>query len=281
MGCVLADYPGLRNFIVGFDVAGDERSSAPRRFLSAYQHLQLLQQHYRTTRPHSPIQLGWTYHAGEDYDDLLTALRYIDEVDALLLGKDGGRIGHALALGEPPARFYQRRQGQSELELGTHLLDLVWAWGRLIEARQTDDIPWLEKRFTYYLLLIGQKQTLDYSISDSLDKCYRAMNLPKHHCLGCDPGSYELNAINNIDADYSENRLLTILGLENGAKTMISVQAEPTWLDFCSRLQNLLRNHLAMRPVCIEANPTSNLIIGDYNHYYELPIPFGMITEWH
>lgn len=268
LGCVLRDFPYLRHFIVGLDVAGDERNSPPRRFCRAYHHLQQLQQNYRASSYHPPIQLGWTYHVGEDYGDLLTSLRHLDEVDSLLLGRDGGRLGHALALGEPPARFYQRRNGQSELAVGTHVLDMVWAWGRLIEARVTDDIQWLEARITKFLDT-PQATNRKRNIKDSFDRCYRAMGLQERNSKGASPFS--------LDPDdhqrFSEQYLLKKLQLSHNPLAIISIDGDQAWVAFCARLQMLLRQHLAMRPVCIEANPTSNLVIGNYTHYHELPYP--------
>ena len=130
LGSVLRDYPALRPFIIGLDAAGDERASPPRVFAKAYRHLKELEGRHRTTAGTPCIRLGRTFHVGEDADNLVTALRHIDEVAALLLGDEGGRLGHALALGEDPARYYQRRGGETEPSLGSHLLDLVWPSGK-------------------------------------------------------------------------------------------------------------------------------------------------------
>jgi len=62
--------------------------------------------------------LGWTCHVGEDVDDLLTGLCHLDEVATLLLGPEGGRLGHALTLGEDPVCFYRKRGGRDRATLG-------------------------------------------------------------------------------------------------------------------------------------------------------------------
>lgn len=172
LGRVLRDYPEIRRFVVGLDAAGDERSSAPRVFLRALNYLKCVQAHNRGPHDAPLIRLGWTFHVGEDFDDLLTALRHIDEVASLLFGDQAGRLGHALALGEDPRRFYARRNGASEPDIGSHLLDLVWAWGRLADAHETQHNLWIENRVRDlgFRSRVGTPRIAD---------CYRAMSLDR------------------------------------------------------------------------------------------------------
>lgn len=239
LGGVLRDYPALRPFIVGLDAAGEERASPPRVFAKAYRHLKELEKRHRTTAGTPRIRLGRTFHVGEDVDDLMSALRHIDEVAALLLGEEGGRLGHALALGEDPARYYQRRGGETAPSLGSHLLDLVWAWGGLADARLPDHCPWLENR----VVKLGGR-------ADRLERCYRSMAEP---------------------AAYSEVDLLSKLGFEGNAGEPAVCRADKRWLALVGEMQRLLRRRLEKQRICIEANPTSNLLIGGYAAYEELP----------
>lgn len=271
LGCVLHDFPELRKFIIGLDVAGDERSSPPRRYVSAYQHLSKLQKSHRSKCPETPIRLGWTYHVGEDYADLMTALRHIDEVDSLLLGQDGGRFGHALALAAVPSEFYHRRNNQTEVSLTTHLLDLVWAWGRITENRNQEEALWLEARVT--ALLENHRLGTSQTSNDFLTKCYQAMTLQSRINQSYSPFTPESSILKPPTTPYLESELLKFLPLFIENQTMISVQADSAWLTLCTSLQQQLRKHLAMRPVCIEANPTSNLIIGAFGQCRHLPYP--------
>ena len=248
LGCILRNFPNLRPYIIGFDTAGDERNRPPRNFAGAYWMLRVLQQNYRPQPAEPPIRLGWTYHVGEDFADLLTALRHIDEVYNLLLYPEGGRLGHALALGENPERFYQRRGGQSELCLGAHLLDLVWAHGCLVEEQDNEYIAWLEARIDNLL-----DQGLERK--SNIHGCYIRMGLGG----------------NRSAKHLLENELLNALGFSGCQKTTIAVDANRQWMEICWRLQNRLRRQLARQPICIEANPSSNLLIGGYQHYSQLP----------
>ncbi|MGH8497229.1 MAG: hypothetical protein ACRERV_00200 [Methylococcales bacterium] len=247
LGRVLLGFPGIRPFVVGLDAAGDERKSAPRVFIDAFRNLQNLQARHRDPSGSPLIRLGWTFHVGEDVDDLLTGLRHIDEVTSLLLGDAGGRLGHALALGENPSRFYQIRGGGTEPLLGSHLLDLVWAWGRLSDARQTEHCDWIENRIRALGFAARKDQP---RIAD----CYRAMSLDQSP-----PDS------------FSEQELLAILDFQMDATRPVQCIADPMWIELVSRLQQLLRKRLTTKPVCIAANPSSNLLVGGYSCYAELP----------
>lgn len=241
----LKEFPHFRPFVVGFDGAGKERNAVPRDFLQAFHSVQQLVEHHRPAPGLPPIRLGFTYHVGEDVVDLLTGLRHIDETASLLLPRSvGGRLGHALALGDDPERFYGNRGYQTEPALGAHLLDLVWAWGRLSETDGASRCQKLQRRISS---LSG------HSIDERrIARCYEEMGLeaPAPPCLEAD--------------------LLKVLNVENAASPVV-VQADEDWRKLIRELQALLQRRLALRRICIEANPSSNLIIGGYSDYAQLP----------
>lgn len=247
---LLNGYPGLRRYVVGIDAAGDERRAAPRVFAKAFRQLRRCEQKLRPHPEHPSMRLGWTYHAGEDADDLLTSLRHIDEVARLLLPKASpARLGHALLLGEPPERFYQRHHGEVEVMLGPHLLDLVWAQGRLGEDRHPEHVAWLRHR----IVQLASKETR----VPRIERCYEAMEMDGD---GGEP--------------KTETELLRILHFtfkEDNAHKPLTLFASQDWIEMAGLLQQELRESLTRRRISIEANPTSNLIIGGYSHYRDLP----------
>lgn len=249
LGNVLATYPDLRSVIIGIDAAGDERRSHPRIFGRAFDCLNDLQRRHRVHHGEPAIALGKTFHVGEDADDLLTGLRHIWEVTNLLLGGSGGRLGHALALAEDPRRFYRRRGGETEPILGSHLLDIVWAWGCLGECSESHHLSWLEQRV----------RELSGAEEGCMRDCFRDMSI----CRSGDPKPIP-----------SEPELLATLLPSPGALDLelpVPVSGDERWLDLVDSLQSFLRRHLRFQRLCIEANPTSNLIIGGYRRYEELP----------
>jgi hypothetical protein len=68
-----------------------------------------------------------------------------------------------------------------------------------------------------------------------------------------------------------ESELLQELGFEGDSEAPITLNIGPQWIELVATLQQLVRERLAHRRVTIEVNPTSNLIIGGYRDYAELP----------
>ena len=78
--------------------------------------------HDRTLSPDIHV----TYHAGEDFLDLVDGLRAIDEAVRFLALQRGDRIGHGLALGVEPAIHYRFKGRNIVLPKQVRLDDLVW-----------------------------------------------------------------------------------------------------------------------------------------------------------
>lgn len=75
--------------------------------------------------------LGKTYHAGEDFLDVVDGLRAIDEAIRFLNLDCGDRIGHALALGVNVAEWYQGKGCQISLSTQDHLDNIAWMYHAL------------------------------------------------------------------------------------------------------------------------------------------------------
>jgi hypothetical protein len=266
----LGRYPGLRPFLVGVDAAGAERKSTPRVFGTAFRRLQHDLETFRAEPGCPPTRLGWTFHVGEDVEDLLTGLRHLDEAASLLLPRgEGGRLGHALALADDPRRFYQRRGGRTEPTLGTHLLDLVWAWAGLRQEGLGGERRWVEQRI----------RELCPGFEPRIFACSRAMELtpisagrPARPAEAPDPEGpilLETELLARLCAEPPPAALEASRSEELGHR--LTVTADRHWLELTEKLQELLRERLARMRLCIEANPTSNLLIGGFADYGELP----------
>ncbi len=253
MKALLAAHPGLRRVVVGVDVTGDERNQPPRTLAPV---LGLARDKVRAHRARSGrprLRMGWTYHVGEDAWDLLSGLRHVDEVASHVLPAAGGRLGHGLALCDPPRRFYGARDGFTEPTLGAHLLDLVWAWGRLRAAPHPAHgalVRFVEER------LAGLLGGLD---GDRLTACWQAMAFGRR---GDEPDRKLA----------SEAELLGALAEDPGLGEGVVVEGlAPEWLRLIERLQAVSRARLSRRPITVEINPTSNVIIGAFGDYRHLP----------
>jgi hypothetical protein len=247
---ILLGYPGLRPLVVGLDAAGNERLAPPRVFAEAFQTIHSLVATHRIVSGQRPIRLGFTYHVGEDVVDFLTGLRHLDEAASLLLPSEaGGRLGHALVLGDDPRRFYTSRGLQTEPPFGAHLLDLVWAWGRLTDADGLGGNP--EGLFRRIAALMPETRV---ELSD-LARCYRKMELE-----------------GPSEQPPSEKALLDDIGFQGDAGQPVPTPATEEWLRQLQLLQQILQRRFSLRRITIEANPTSNLVIGGFQSYADLPV---------
>lgn len=71
--------------------------------------------------------LSATYHAGEDFMDLIDGLRAIDEAVQFLEMSTGERIGHAMALGVSAPEYYNLKNNKVVLRKQDYLDNIVWA----------------------------------------------------------------------------------------------------------------------------------------------------------
>jgi len=268
LGFFLKAFPGLRPFVVGIDAAGKERGTAPRDFARAYALMQDFQQRFRSGRNKPKIWLGYTYHVGEDVDDFLIGLRHVDEVVHMLHPATGGRVGHGLILAEDPTRFYFSRGGRTHPPFKDYLLSLVWAWGcfnRIPDPKEA-------KRIRHLV------DSLNLSITHSqLFNCFKKMN-EKEPCHF--PTTDLVNALASQKCAVSEAKLLATLGLASDLPEHITVYAEEEDFAWLRSLQTMLLEKLAKKAVWIEVNPSSNLLMGGYQSYRELPyrkmVDFGL-----
>lgn len=123
----------LRHRIRGIDCASQEIGCSPEVFAKAYRILRGYRDSDILMRPifHSqPFSLSATYHAGEDFLDILSALRAIDEAISFLELRRNDRIGHALGLGVDAETHYDLKGRRVFIPKQQRLDDLVWLLNR-------------------------------------------------------------------------------------------------------------------------------------------------------
>lgn len=142
------------HFLRGLDVAGDETKWPIEVFAPALRWLRKV--HLAQGRAKGPVlRPHLSVHAGEDYAHALSGIRHTDETVRFCGMTNGDRLGHALAIGISPQRWFDRH-GEALLDVDEHLDNLVWAWNaathlaaRLPLAGQV--LPRLELRIRRFL----------------------------------------------------------------------------------------------------------------------------------
>lgn len=128
------------DWVRGIDVAGDENLVRIEYFAPA---LRLIRKAFLISdaqgRPYAPVH--FSLHAGEDFADIASGVRHVDETVLYCEMAKGDRLGHALALGIDPMRWAAEKKSVT-LDLDEHLDNIVWLWLRSDELGITgfDDV---------------------------------------------------------------------------------------------------------------------------------------------
>jgi hypothetical protein len=173
VGTVFKVFPS--ELIRGLDVVGDETRWPIERFAPMLRWLRSPE-----AAPMAPLRfplglgpnratprLHLSIHAGEDYAHPLSGLRRVVETVDFCAMRAGDRLGHALALGIPPAEWLQRH-GDAMLPLDEHVDNLVWTWHQATQLGELEVVkrvlPRLEARIARLLQHVSWYPSQDVSL---------------------------------------------------------------------------------------------------------------------
>ena len=120
----------VNHFIRGIDACANEIGCRPEVFAQFYRYLL---DYSIPMRENGDFHLMATYHAGEDFLDIVDGLRAIEEVMLFCGLYRGCRIGHALALGINPADYYQFKNNILVLPKQDLLDNITWLLAKIKE----------------------------------------------------------------------------------------------------------------------------------------------------
>ena len=286
--------------LVGIDAANAELDCRPEVFAHAFRYVRSHDDDMDNLSPlaESPRKsLHYTYHAGEDFYDIVDGLRAIDEAVEFLELKSGDRLGHCLALGIDPMEYYQEYD-YKVIAKKQYLLDNVaWMLYKIKEASIT--VP------SGLLVKLGEKFSLlafeIFREAVSVEMYYASMQLrgddPRYASSRYNSKSALLNdwdstAVCNSERleRYRHNDDIQRLFLDyhfNNNVRMAGDQMESMCIGkdyvMCVRqLQDCMMERLKMRGIIVECCPSSNLKIGLSNRYDQQSIfRFSPVNDFH
>jgi hypothetical protein len=204
-----------------------------------------------------------TMHAGEEFRRLVEGVRRIHEPIEFGAVQTGDRLGHAIALGLPPARWAQYADQVSQPAI-ERLDDLLWEMARYragdlrAEAHRTERVRGEIERLSRNL----------YSSPCTLNDLLRARELRHMPAVlrrlgypfmrGLNPPATRDKALTLL-WEYLTSARTYVRG--NIPVTVISDKSEITMLQ---EAQHFLRSTLASLSIAVEVNPSSNMLIGDF-----------------
>lgn len=249
--------------IVGIDAAGAEINCSPAVF----------GQTYRYARLKGITNL--TYHVGEDFYDLCDGLKAIDDAIRFLHLDVGSRLGHAIALGISPQKYYERREYQTIMPRQRRLDTLAWIYGTVTTnglQMSVEFLNALKHEISRLYKLIGYRNPYNIDTyymsmmlrSDSLDSedqysCWRrAAKCLDSHCA---------KARENKNAIALCHEFLTSKEVWEEGNVVEIYAYLPEIVEIAHTLQLHLRCIVLDKGITIETNPSSNVVIGPIDGY--------------
>jgi len=269
--------------IVGIDAANSEFKCRPEVFGSVFRRLKNIKRQNKLDYlfERHDYQLGRTFHVGEDYHDVIDGLRAIDECLFFLNFGEGDRIGHAVALGIDPHKYYKTRNYTIILPKQVLLDNAVWFINKM-DQYSIADKNGLRQRlkdvFNLYFNEIFEMET------PSIQEYYQSWKL-----RGDDPRFFAEKQsklkpylINKITPDLDmirKNENVTKLFKkyhEQGCLSRGNQSVEFRFMDsdtqVIAEVQQKMREEVFKKRISIETNPTSNIKITDVERYSKHPI---------
>lgn len=281
---------GTANRVRGIDVAGSELNCRPEIFAPMF----------RWAKSQG-IGNNMTYHAGEDFYDLVDGLRTIHEAVVFMNFDSGCRIGHALALGTEAGRFYKEKHCMTVAPSQIVLDNLIWmkyfaAENNIPLSQQTLDFI---ESVTYDLLdRIGYKERRSRTSGSKVcDRLRVDSRLDYWHSMLMRGNDAEIELDQSGSGAFTTRSLTSVpdILLKDGirltelAKSLYEqyemdsdifvkgrvpyqTKIPHSFISDVAALQKGLTRLLWKTGITVEANPSSNLKIGRVGRYDELPL---------
>ena len=287
--------------IFGIDAANNEVNFRPENFGTVFRYLASSRANQDVPWIRKMPDLRKTYHAGEDYYEVVGGLRAIDEAVMFLELSQGDRIGHGVALGIDVDKWYQRHPVVA-LPLQNQLDNIAWMLHKIREWGLTVSTAYYEKLMTefercYEELYQNSCPGLGpyikaWELRGDAPECYSG---PKPDKAWLNPTTqWERYCIRNIDK-YKEfvtvsnrpksdppaaykiyHRYHYDTELKRRASKIVKHvfnQDEYTLerIRLVKEIQLHMRTHIADKGIGVESCPTSNFLISNLDEFKEIP----------
>lgn len=261
---------GIRHRIVGIDAAGGETNARPEVFAHVYRYCKRCG------------LTNFTYHVGEDFYDITEGLRSIEEAVRFLQIGECNRLGHCLALGIDPVRYYEERHRTVILPRQILLDNFVW----LLKQAEKFCL-YVPCYISSYLNgeIIRLYNLIGYGGLFNIDSYYCSMLL-----RGDDFVKYEKHYSDWNETVLDDSKQAIEARKDEAARILRDayfndksvykkgfMQTEEFKLPYryeqlIKKVQDKMIKWIKTKKICIETNPTSNVRIGGLDKYEELPL---------
>lgn len=305
---MFAEEPERKEWVLGIDAASTEIGCRPEVFAPAFGYLRGWVNHLFRDKPSIRFDripsTPWrtTYHAGEDFHDLVDGIRAVDEALRFLRMQRGDRIGHGLAAGVDPEVHARNKGGRSivskqdELDNDIWLLRFANEEGVAIDSQLRYHLEHEAMQLMIELYGVGGSTVMGNFISTSDLECYARSWLlredPPSWYRGGGFAPQRLIKRDWPETDGMEREGDTELALarrdpdavlyysryhwdpvvrERGSQMVENILRDD-YLRLVRDVQDALLSKMARMGIVIECNPSSNCVIGSFRDYVQHPI---------
>lgn len=280
--------------VVGIDAASSEIKCRPEVFGQVYRYLK----NYAPTSAYcrKEKELGFTFHVGEDFLDIVDGLRAVRESILFLNLENRDRLGHALVLGTDVERYYAKRCYYVSMTKQTLLDNIVWLYfeGSVCDGFNKIAVKLKALYSKYYGEVYGKCCIMDEQnvLVPTIEDYYQAWMLrgdnPEAYRNPSEACSEKLDSFWNI---YALNEVESVRKARNNMKARYlyyfyhydervykegiksdQIKLDAEYIHVIKQLQGRLLDEVEEKHLSIETNPTSNYRIGDFERYDEHPI---------
>lgn len=254
-------------YFVGIDAANTEIGCRPEVFAQAFRYIR------------AKCHIGYTYHVGEDFFDLLDGLRAIDECVQFMEYQSGDRLGHCLALGIDPFDYYQERHHLLLLDRITLIDNAAWFLRKIKEYGIFCNSSFYDDEFK------KQCQYVYGALFDP-DVYYNSMRLRGNSTENFSPNNVtsiqdwgRFDFIDNTINLYQDPVVLNLYKryhTDSQVKTrgaeVVEIKVPDSIHKTVREIQDKMISELEGKQIHIECCPTSNVKIGKIGKYELHPI---------
>lgn len=275
--------PTLSKYFVGIDAASIENNTEPWVFAPIYKKAR----NFNFTDNSINISnqsLRFTFHVGEDFRDIISGLRHIDEVIDKFGFKAGDRIGHGIALGIDIDYWFDNNE-TIIIPAIEYLDNLLWLWG-------------IESNNNFSMLKDGY---LERKILELADRIFGNNKLGCYDLWKAYQQKFEIYELNDCKSFLKDNKcefqkenfkvesVSELVHLMH-CSVYLEKMSEPIIMtinkkdvELYKSVQKFVLEKVAKTGIVVETNPSSNVTIGEIkdmiNHYIFNLVPIENPSE--
>jgi adenosine deaminase len=269
----LARNPAYLRTLRGVDICGVEEMQPLWVSAETLRRVRRVSHHVASGRPRMSLKpLRLTLHAGEEFAWLTSGLRAIAEPFRWELIERGDRIGHGIAITLDPVEWWGGKNGKEiHVKRIDRLLDLAFL-ADYARRRTSAQDAWLRSEVDRVLKVVSPNWSIDRAGCDSVDfvrKIWLALGsrttrtlleTPRYGEEGGQLHERWLHAY--LWNPSAQKRLHAAIPLRVDNRRWPWLGGSRTECELLVKARARLLEEVVSWQVCIESNPTSNLVVG-------------------